>query len=400
MSAATLRLVLLVSCAHAMVHVYELSFPCVEELVANAYDVDKQTTGALSNCWRFPWGLGALLAGWLVDRYGAKWLLVIYLLGCAATAGLMSIQPTLAILFVTMFAMGSFASIYHPAGLALISHETQPEHRPMALGYHGILGSLGIAAGPFLGGLVLAFSTWTGYYQFLIVPGVVLAAVIAVCLTEHHRAQPSVSSTTNVASADTRANWRAFCILIVSGMLSGFIYAALMSFLPRYLRDLSFRPEGIPDRSFKNYVAGVVLLVGVVGQYLAGRMGRAGSLERQMPLILLALAPMLLGMAVAQGTWRIVAACGVSLVMFMNQPIYNALIAQYVPRARRSLGFGISNALGFGIGSFGALFAGAFQSDLINFSGLAGVAALSGLIALALPRPASGGPCERGALAP
>jgi MFS family permease len=388
MTPATLRLVLMVSCAHAMVHIYELSFPSVEELVADAYEVDKRTTGLLSNCWRFPWGLGALLAGWLVDRYGAKWLLVIYLLGCAATSALAASQPSLALLFVTMFAMGSFASIYHPAGLALISHETSPQHRPMALGYHGILGSLGIAAAPFLGGLVLAVAPWHGYYLALVLPGVILAAIIALRLTEHHRQTATVGGDANATAHEAvttpSGDWRAFRILIVAGLFSGFVYAATMSFLPRYLGDLSLKPEGIPDRSFKNYVTGFVLLVGVVGQFWAGRIGRTGSLERQLALIFFALSPLLLGMAVAKGDWRILAACGVSLVMFMQQPIYNALVAQYVPRQRRSLGFGISNALGFGIGSFGATFSGMFQGEqanLINFSCLAAVAALSGAVA-------------------
>ena len=54
-------------------------------------------------------------------------------------------STSLAVLFGAMFAMGCFASIYHPAGVGLISHHTTPENRPMALGYHGILGSVGIA---------------------------------------------------------------------------------------------------------------------------------------------------------------------------------------------------------------------------------------------------------------
>ena len=88
MNPATFRLILLLSSAHALVHVYELAFPSVEELVAADYQVGKPTMGLMGNCWRFPFGAGALLSGWLVDRYGAKWPLVFYLLGCAATSAL------------------------------------------------------------------------------------------------------------------------------------------------------------------------------------------------------------------------------------------------------------------------------------------------------------------------
>ncbi len=195
MTTATLRLILLVSCAHALVHVYELAFPSVEELIQDDYQVDKQEMGLMGNCWRLPYGLGALLAGWLVDRYGAKWLLVVYLLGCASTSALVwllrsSLGPSplgLQLLFATMFAMGAAASIYHPAGLALISHETSPQDLPRALGYHGVLGSLGIGLAPFFAGLVLLKANWQDYFLLLTLPGAALALVISLTLKEHHR---------------------------------------------------------------------------------------------------------------------------------------------------------------------------------------------------------------------
>ena len=79
MDSKTFRLVLLVSCGHALVHVYELSFASVEQLVAQDFGVDTSVTGALGTSLRMPFGLGALAAGWLAGRYGAKRLLLIYL---------------------------------------------------------------------------------------------------------------------------------------------------------------------------------------------------------------------------------------------------------------------------------------------------------------------------------
>ena len=60
---STLRLVLIVSCAHSMVHIFELALPSVEQIVATDYGVGKETTGALSTIWRLPFGLGAFGAG-------------------------------------------------------------------------------------------------------------------------------------------------------------------------------------------------------------------------------------------------------------------------------------------------------------------------------------------------
>ena len=121
MSPQVLRLVLLVSCAHALVHVYELSLPSVEQNIAAEYHVGTYTTGLLGNTWRLPWGLGAIVAGWLADRYGSRRLLIIYLAGCGATSLAAAMAGSLSTLFGAMFAMGAFASIYHRAGLSLIS---------------------------------------------------------------------------------------------------------------------------------------------------------------------------------------------------------------------------------------------------------------------------------------
>ena len=76
--------------------------------------------------------------------------------------------------------MGTFASIYHPAGLSLISRETTPETRGKALGWHGIFGSLGIALAPFLASIVFATGAvgWRDYYLVLIIPAVVITVLL------------------------------------------------------------------------------------------------------------------------------------------------------------------------------------------------------------------------------
>ena len=191
MTRSTLRLVLLLSCCHALVHIYELSFASVEQLVASDFGVDTAVTGWLGLTLRLPFGLFALLAGWLADHWGAKRLLLVYLFGASGAALLAWLTPGLAMLFLVMFTLGTFASIYHPAGVGLISHETQAENRPLALGYHGIFGSLGIAAGPFLASLVLAMgASWRDYYLVLTVPGVLLGLLLWLRLPrdEHHLA--------------------------------------------------------------------------------------------------------------------------------------------------------------------------------------------------------------------
>jgi MFS family permease len=386
MARATLMLVLLVSCAHALVHVYEVSVPSVEQEIANEYHATdlaagKQLTGWLSNVWRLPWGLGAVAAGWLVDRFGSRYMLVIYLIGCSAACMLTAAASTREMLFVDMFLMGLLASIYHPAGLALISHETDPISRGRALGIHGIFGSLGIGVTPFLiGSLMQAGFSWRQVYGLLVVPGVLVALVFL-----RQMLAPRVTQADDaprpITVAPTKPAWLSFFVLTTLAIAQGFIYSALMSFLPRYL---SGSDGAISGAVLGNYLASGVLLLGCVGQAVAGRWARPGQLERQLTLVTFCNAPLLVCMAVATGWGRPLATGLLALVHFMHQPLYNSLIADYTPPHRRSLCYGFSFAMGLGLGSFGAGFAGGSRSDLFVYGSLAVVAAGGGCIGLLL----------------
>ena len=396
MNRTTFRLVLLISCAHALVHMFELALPSVEQMIGEDFGVSRKQTGMLGTAWRLPFGFGALLAGWLADRYGSKPMLLVFLGGCIATSLLAFVAPSLSAVFVVMFAMGSFASIYHPVGLALISRETTPENRPAALGWHGILGSIGITAAPLMAAIVFGTTGigWRDYYVVLCVPATIIALLIAVTLPNGKGRQKvtlSPNATVSAPEPET-ARWNSFYLLVAVGALSGFVYAAFVHFLTRYLGDSQvlsssqFRPAGMSAEGFRNLMAAVVLGFAIAGQAVAGKIARAGRLEPFLAFIMFANVPCLVWMAFADGPWRLVAACSAAFVHFMNQPVYNSLIAQYVPSARRSVGYGFSNMMCFGIGALGPTCAGFMQDDFYTYGGMAVVIAIAGCLALGLNR--------------
>jgi MFS family permease len=386
MARATLLLVLIVSCAHAMVHVFEFALPSVEQLVAKDYGVSKQFMGTLSASWRLPFGFGALAAGWLVDHWGARRLLAVYLLGSAGMSLLAGLSLPVSSLFIVMFAMGTFASIYHPAGLSLISHETNVMNRARALGIHGIFGSCGIASAPFIAGIMLTLTqSWHAYYRLLALPSAALGFYFLAHCLKRSAGGPRVGDSVIPADPiEDHSNWNSYFALTVLGMMLGFTYAAVLSFLPRYIDGAGIRIESIPAAGLRNYLAGAVLIIGCVGQYTAGRWARHEQLERQLAIISFASAPCLLWMAIAVGRDRLLATALFSLIHFMHQPIYNSLVAKYSPRRRRSLAYGFSFAVSFGLGSLGALFAGYSSSDVFLHSTLAFLTGLAGFWAAML----------------
>ena len=419
MSSPVLRLVLLVSCCHGLVHIYEHSFASVEQLVGQEFGVGKETTGLIGSSLRLPFGLFALAAGWMADRWGARRLLLVYVIGCTFSCLLAWLSPGLAGVFVAMFLLGTFAGIYHPAGVGWIAQHTQPDNRPLALGYHGILGSIGIAAGPFLAALVLQSGVgWRTYYLVLGLVGGLLAWLLAMSLpreeTESHPARtdqpeslcgpsgpvepagPSNGSETirRVSSRVSHSlpetppepadSWASFWILSGMTSLAGMVYAAVTTFLPRYLNETGLALGGVSPASMRNYQTGFVLVLGVVGQYTAGRIGRPKTLELGIAVALGLAAPCVVWMGFAEGFARLVAAGGFAVLFFAHQPLYNSAVAKYITGRRRGLAYGVSFTLGFGVGSLGPAIAGQIPKDEILYPMLGCILAAAALLAAVL----------------
>ena len=391
MTRTAFRLILLVSCAHALVHVFELALPSVEQmigedLVGKTAAENKAATGTLGMAWRLPFGLLAMVAGWMADRYGSRRLLIVYLGGCIITAIAAANSHSMPPLFISMLVMGCFASIYHPAGLSLISRVTTPETRGRALGGHGIFGSIGITAAPM--GAAVLFGTgwlgWRGYYMALCVPAVVIALLVLVSIRRVSSTREPDSQVGPVSEENGPFQRGPYMLLVASGALSGFVYGAFLHFLQRYLDGAGIRPESVSAESFRNLLAAVTLSFAVGGQWLAGRLARPGRLEWLQVAILAASAPCLVLMGLATGWFCLVSACSFAFIHFMTQPVYNSLIAQLVPSRHRSTGYGFSNMICFGIGGLGPLIVGQSTDNLLIYCGLAAVVGLSTLLAAIL----------------
>ncbi len=113
---------------------------------------------------RLPFGLCALAAGWLADHFGAKRLLLVYLVGCSAAALLgLVVVPSLAGMFVAMFLLGIVRqhlppgrrgadhAPHHarepPHGAGLPRHPRLGRHRGRAVPGRGRAGHGGLVAG-------------------------------------------------------------------------------------------------------------------------------------------------------------------------------------------------------------------------------------------------------------
>ena len=384
------RLVLLVSCAHALVHLLEQSVASMEQVISDDFQLDGEGSGLLGSALRFPYGIGAFFAGLLADRFGSRRILVLYLAGSGIVCGTFLLADSSTVVYSQLFLLGAFASMYHPAGLALLANETTIAERPRALGLHGVFGSLGIASAPFLAGLLLTVrpGDWKGYYLLLGLIALALAVLVWLLLKPVHDRTPRGPDA--VTAAETSFQLWPYVLLVTGTALGGTVYGGVLHFLPRYLEEsgsLSFLSTG-DNKAAGNFAAALALVCGAFGQWLAGRVATPRRLPLQLAAVYFLNIPFLLAMPYFNGSMRLLTACLWAFFHFMNQPFYNSLVAEFLPRHRRSLGFGFSNMMGFGVGAVGPYLIGSFhdrfQDYTLAYFALAGLALLAAVLPLPL----------------
>ncbi|WP_170864781.1 MFS transporter [Halogranum amylolyticum] len=433
--------------AHGMVHTYELSIPIFITIWLDQYEVidlglaqfpvNQATLGAVVTGGYALFGLGALPGGIVVDRVGSRRLISGCLLGMAGSFLLLWLSPSLAVVAVGLLLWGAAASVYHPAGLALISKGV--EERGTGFAYHGIAGNVGIGLGPLLTAVLLLVFDWTTVAGFLALPALVAAAYAtraefdegaAVAAdggdagagaadgsadTERtsggSKATSGVSSLSDLFAESRRLFTGRFALVFTVAMCSGLYYRGVLTFLPGLLADLpGFAPvsisallpasldgvvvggSGSQTLNPENYVYSGILMVGVLGQYVGGRLtdripvehGIAGAFGG---LALLALAFFPVANA---GFGPLLFVGGVlGFALFVVQPLYQAAIAEYTPAGTRGLSYGFTYVGVFGVGALGGVMAGtilSYASPPVLFVTLAVIAAVASLIGVVLSR--------------
>jgi len=421
MDAIERRIVAFTASAHGLVHTYELSIPILLTVWIAEFSTTAATLGAVVTVGYGLFGVGALPAGVVVDRFGSKPVILACLLGMAGSFLLVGAAPTLPVLALALGVWGVTASVYHPAGLALLS--TAVDQRGTALGYHGIGGNLGIALGPLAAVLLLVAFDWRVVAALLTLPALLVAAYgytvdVETALAavddgsigdesagddESVGADGGVVGSLTRVVGDTRTLLTlGFGLVLLFVTFSGLYYRTFLTFLPDLLGDAlsgfaggldGLGPAGPGGESFDlgRYLYVAVLLVGVPGQYLGGRIADRMPPERGLAALMTILVVLALSFVAATGAlWSFLLVSGLlGVALFTVQPLSQATVAEYTPPGSRGLSFGYTYLAIFGVGSLGAGLAGfvltvAGRREL--FVVLAGLAACGALVALAVGR--------------
>jgi MFS transporter, FSR family, fosmidomycin resistance protein len=223
------KVIALVAAAHGCSHFYQLVLPPLFPFITQSLGIGFEEAGLLVACFYGVSGLAQTPAGFLVDRFGARRVLLGGLALAATTVTLMSLMPSfwVAIPLVVMAGLGN--SVFHPADYSILSHTVSKSRMARAYGVHTFSGNIGWAAAPITmlplaavvgwrGALAIAGVTGLGIVLFLASQSGVLAAGHAerTTISASFAKSPRASTLALLASAPILLCFAYFFLLSVS----------------------------------------------------------------------------------------------------------------------------------------------------------------------------------------
>lgn len=349
--------ILFITCpCHFLTHFFILVFPAVTMPLVADLGIPLEDVVKLSFLMYLSFGVFALPVGLIVDRWRAHMLLVIgvFLMGTGLL--LAGLFPSPKLFYVSLGVVGIGASVYHPAGMALISRTIR--RRGYALGINGVWGNLGIASAPLTTGLLTWLFGWQQTFIILGAVGVLTSILLAIPRVDER----SVETSRPAAGAEGRELVGYFLIMCAALVFGGLAYRGNMLLLPAYFElKTHFFNDFISAFAFlrttgtqtlsATVLTSLVLLAGIFGQVIGGRLADRIDLRRAYLLVHGLSLPFLFCMAFASDYLLAVCAAGYVTFSLGMQPVENSLIAALTPERWRSTSYAIKFILNFGVGS-------------------------------------------------
>jgi len=357
------------SAAHFLSHLYELAFPVIALTLKDDLGWSLGDVLRLSFCMYLLYGIGSLPMGMITDRWRARWMITVCMLGAGAGAIAVALAAGKVQLVASLALMGLCSSIYHPAGMALLSRTVRERGR--ALGLNGVFGNLGSASAPFLAGLLAYEFGWRAAYATL--GGLGIAAGLVSLFVVVDETTPAGGPVQEPAGGGGRSSLGLFAILCVAVVFGGFSYRGVSLVLPAAFKAQSTFFAALLERLRFAQLAGVTNLAaatlasisyaaGILGQVWGGHLADRHDLRKLYLLFQVCSLPFLVAMAFAHEGALLAVACGYVFFSLGMQPIENSLVARFTPARWRSTGYGVKFVLNFGIGASAVYAVSALQA--------------------------------------
>ncbi|MDE0096720.1 MAG: MFS transporter [Gammaproteobacteria bacterium] len=272
-------------------------------------------------------GVCAIPAGWLADKWSREGMIVVFFVGIGATSILAGFADSPLELAAYLTLVGAMAAIYHPVGLALVVQGRERTGVPLAI--NGIFGNMGVASAALITGFLIDTAGWR---QAFIFPGIlsILVGIGFLGFLRQHRqvAEPVGTGPGQTAAAGHSRNVlvRAFAIVLVTTGIGGVVFQSTTFALPKVfeerLGDLAQSATAIGGYAF------LVFTVAAFAQLIVGWLVDRFPIRRIFALLALIQAVFLLAMTQLSGMAALLISLAFMLAVFGQIPINDVLVGR------------------------------------------------------------------------
>ncbi|MGI9489895.1 MAG: MFS transporter [Geminicoccaceae bacterium] len=375
-----------INVGHSFSHLVMLLFPTVVLTLEPAWDADFSDLLPLGFAGYLLFGLGALPAGWLGDRWDSEKMMVVFFLGTGAACMLAGLADSPITMMIALTLVGLFASIYHPVALAWVVGASERPGR--ALGINGVYGAIGTASAALLAGLLADIVHWRAAF---ILPGIVTFVFGLFFLADLRRGKALMIRgvyRSNTASKQGNNMLRGLILMLSAILFTGMIFQMNAVGLPKIFQVRLGDEVGSGAMSAGALVS-IVYLISTGGQLLGGHLADRFD-ERRLYAASYCLQIGFLMLAAMTQNILLLAIVAIAVsTQTGTQPIENCLMARYTPVAWRATIYGLKFVVALGLSALGVPLLAYIYAETGGFNAvflcMAAFAAIAVTIALLLP---------------
>jgi MFS family permease len=294
-----LRVMSLVGFAHGTSHFFHLVLPSLFPWLMADFGLSFTSAGALTAAFFVVSGVGQALAGFAVDRFGARRVLFAGLALFSLAALVLGLARGYPALFAAALLAGAGNSVFHPADFTVLNHRVSPARLGHAFSAHALSGNLGWAAAPVLMTAIAGTAGWraaafaAGCLALVSLASLVLLREMLAGPARAHQRQPAGGAfpDSSFAFLSVGAVWMCFLFFLASTMGFG----ALQNFAPSLLKNVYGLPLSTAASALTLYLLG-----GAAGIALGGFLAARYQAHEKLVAVLL-VAAALLALALATG---------------------------------------------------------------------------------------------------
>lgn len=335
-----LRAMGVIGLAHGTSHFFQLVLPPLFPFLVHDFGVGFTELGIVMTTFFVVSGCGQPVAGFVVDRFGARGVLGVGLTLYCTGIALAALAPGFWWLIPAMAIAAVGNCVFHPVDFTILNGVIRVERLGRAFGLHTLGGNLGWAVAPVL---MLSVGTVFGWRLALATAVAIGVAVLALVLVNWRELAPVEAEH---AAARARSKVGA-AVLLSQPIVLCFIYFLLLAmalimvqnFLPTTLEALRDTPLTLAGTALTGFLIGASAGV-VLGGFLADRsrrhvyviaLGLAGAAAMVATVGAVALPPVLL----------VAAMFGAGFLSGMTTPSRDLMVRQATPPGATGRVFGV-----------------------------------------------------------